>query len=852
MRTIAENKANAASAGMSHGYGLIFLVLALYGSMAQAWDGPVSAYNDVDCLGTRNGSALNCTANDFVVNAVFSAAPDTPPFCVAGNYFDFLVDLDIASGSPTRYDITYYVGQDLQTPQINDPTKSCSATAFPLPPTLPAPWASLDGGINNCADFTSRGSSTVRINKIKVTCAGDANGYLSIPYLLAYQNSAAKDSSCNISAPSTYPIPVTSKCQTGASSVSGTVKVFSGAYVDVTKQTLPDGDPQSFSFNAVGSPGSYVIALTDSTTLDLPQPLDGTYTPTNAAAATNSVNNITLTDGETARFYINALASVQTLTITEAATTNWETTVSMTCNNVTGNPNPTVNNATRTVSANLTTTNSAAACTITNTKRSRMTLVKSILGGRIDAADQFTVSASGGGTLTGTPTVTTSGSATTASTSFYSTPGQALTLTDAKAPFGGGPTPLSSYLSFLTCTGTYTGSGTLPNGAATTSASLTPGPGDDVTCTFVNMPIPEPPTLAKSFIPTIVALNATATLRLVVTNPNTYSSLNGIAFTDTLPAGMTATNGTTPVCGGSLVITGNNQLAFSGGTLASSASCNIDVTVTGTAAGAHHNTTGVVSATESDAGAPSNTATLSVYAAPTVTKMFTPSSIVSGESSNMSITVTNPISNPGNLTGVSISDSYGGTITNDGPGSVVCSGAGSATLSGSVIGGTTVGFINGTLVPGGTCTIYQSVTAASTSTNTTGAPVATGPVTVTGTAAGPVTLSAGFPILTVVKSANAGAGVNPGQIVTYAILVSNTGTGSAINVTVTDVVPNFTTYVANSTRLNGISVAGDGATLPLISGMLIDNNASRSAGSFASGILPAGASATVTFMVVVN
>ena len=852
MRTIAENKANAASAGMSHGYGLIFLVLALYGSMAQAWDGPVSAYNDVDCLGTRNGSALNCTANDFVVNAVFSAAPDTPPFCVAGNYFDFLVDLDIASGSPTRYDITYYVGQDLHTPQINDPTKSCSATAFPLPPTLPAPWASLDGGINNCADFISRGASTVRINKIKVTCAGDANGYLSIPYLLAYQNSAAKDSSCNISDPSTYPIPVTSKCQTGASSVSGTVKVFSGAYVDVTKQTLPDGDPQVFSFNVEGSLGSYVIALTDSTTLDLPQPLDGTYTPANAAAATNAVNNITLTDGETARFYINALASVQTLTITEAATTNWETTASIICNNVTGTPNPTVNNASRTITANLNTTNSAAACTITNTKRSRMTLVKSILGGRIDPADQFTVSASGGGLLTGTTTVTTSGSNATASTTFYSTPGQALTLTDAKAPFGGGPTPLSSYLSFLTCTGTYTGSGTLPNGAATTSASLTPGPGDDITCTFVNMPIPDAPLLAKSFTPTAIALNGVATLRFVVTNPNSYSALTGITFADTLPAGITAPDGITPVCGGILAVTGNSQLDFSGGTLANSASCNIDVTVTGHVAGSHNNTAGAISSTQTGAGASSNTATLNVFAPPVVTKVFVPSTIVSGGTSSMAITVTNPAVNPGSLTGVSLSDSYGGTITNDGPGSVVCSGAGSATLSGGVIGGTTVGFSNGTIVPGGTCVITQSVTAISTSTNTTGAPVATGPVTVTGVAAGPVTLSAGFPILTVVKSASAGPGVNPGQIVTYSIIVSNTGTGSAINVIMTDNLPAFTTYIADSTRLNGIPVAGDGATLPLISGMLVDNNTSRSAGSFASGVLPAGSSALVTFMVMVN
>jgi uncharacterized repeat protein (TIGR01451 family) len=104
-------------------------------------------------------------------------------------------------------------------------------------------------------------------------------------------------------------------------------------------------------------------------------------------------------------------------------------------------------------------------------------------------------------------------------------------------------------------------------------------------------------------------------------------------------------------------------------------------------------------------------------------------------------------------------------------------------------------------------------------------------------------------VLTIFKSAIPTPSVAPGQIITYTIIVTNTSSGRAINATVTDPVPAYTTYVANSTRLNGITVAGDGATSPLVAGLLVDNNGSRTPGALATGILPAGGVATVTFQV---
>ncbi|MCX5848867.1 MAG: hypothetical protein NTW65_05415 [Deltaproteobacteria bacterium] len=126
------------------------------------------------------------------------------------------------------------------------------------------------------------------------------------------------------------------------------------------------------------------------------------------------------------------------------------------------------------------------------------------------------------------------------------------------------------------------------------------------------------------------------------------------------------------------------------------------------------------------------------------------------------------------------------------------------------------------------------------------------------------TSSAKMPVvianLTIMKTADKPTGkVNSGvgEIITYTITVTNNGTGPASNAIVTDPVPTYTTYVANSTRMNGgpppsITVAGDGATSPLIAGLLVDDNTSRGAGVAATGILPAGKSATITFKVTVN
>lgn len=92
-----------------------------------------------------------------------------------------------------------------------------------------------------------------------------------------------------------------------------------------------------------------------------------------------------------------------------------------------------------------------------------------------------------------------------------------------------------------------------------------------------------------------------------------------------------------------------------------------------------------------------------------------------------------------------------------------------------------------------------------------------------------------------------------GDTLRYTITVKNIGTEDAVNVSLRDAIPVFTTYVANSTTLNGVAVADNTGASPLQSGMLINAPENTT-----PGYLRADASATtsnvatITFDVVTN
>jgi uncharacterized repeat protein (TIGR01451 family)/fimbrial isopeptide formation D2 family protein len=118
-----------------------------------------------------------------------------------------------------------------------------------------------------------------------------------------------------------------------------------------------------------------------------------------------------------------------------------------------------------------------------------------------------------------------------------------------------------------------------------------------------------------------------------------------------------------------------------------------------------------------------------------------------------------------------------------------------------------------------------------------------------------ITSAPAFRILKTVQDITSGnSTVMAGDTLRYTITVKNIGTENAIGVTLRDLVPLNTSYVANSTRLNGTVVADPGAGVgTLQSGMLINSPANPTA-----GVMPADASAapanaaTISFDVQIN
>ena len=510
-----------------------------------------TALQDTTCIGARSGN-LTCSANEFAVLPSFSAAPGSPGFCTAGDQLNLNVSIQLSGSNTNRYDIGFFTGQIGNDPRSNTAGNICSAAVVP-PASFPGginPWFDSDG--DTCGDLRettpppATDSVTWTVQNVKVLCQGGTTSALAVPYVLSYDQSSTFLASCS-AANVTNGAP--SKCNSGTAEVTvGVTPLRVGGYVDITKQTRPDADTQSFLYTASGPAGTF-----------LGYSINGGTITSVGDNTIDAADNVSITDGQILRVYMSVTASTQTLTITEQAggqPTHWENNAAISCANVTGTPNAVGNNVTRVITAPLNTTNSAAACTVTNTKRARLSLIKNVIR-RIAAADQFTVSVSGAGstTLTNTSgvaipasavTVTTSGAATgnytnATNPTFRVTPDQSLLISDAMA--AGSTTALSMHESLLTCTNAFAGSGattSLPNNLATTTFNLIPAPDDNITCTFSNKGRLSDLSISKTNGVAALASGSSTSYTIRATN-NGPDTVTGALLSDPAAAGLTVT-----------------------------------------------------------------------------------------------------------------------------------------------------------------------------------------------------------------------------------------------------------------------------------------------------------------------
>jgi uncharacterized repeat protein (TIGR01451 family) len=294
--------------------------------------------------------------------------------------------------------------------------------------------------------------------------------------------------------------------------------------------------------------------------------------------------------------------------------------------------------------------------------------------------------------------------------------------------------------------------------------------------------------VTKSFALASVGAGDQSVMTIAFTNPNA-TSVTGVAFTDTYPAGLTniATGAVlvSNTCGGTLVaVNSGTSTSLTGGTIPV-AGCAIKINVTPATPGSYVNNTGPI--TEGNAvDNPGATGTLTATAltAPTVAKSFTPATVVLGGASQMTITLTNP--NTIAINNASFTDNYPAGIVNAAAAVLVsntCGGGASAAAN-----GTSLALAGGTVPASSSCSIVVNVigVAAGNNVNSTG-PISSNNATTATGASG--TLAVVVTADLAITKTDGIASAIPGTSNTYTIVVTNNGPNDVTGAAVADTVP---------------------------------------------------------------
>jgi uncharacterized repeat protein (TIGR01451 family) len=282
---------------------------------------------------------------------------------------------------------------------------------------------------------------------------------------------------------------------------------------------------------------------------------------------------------------------------------------------------------------------------------------------------------------------------------------------------------------FPAATNSWESSGTLTFGSGLNAAGPTyfriygafannNNPGSDLyldDVIFTGCRVASPPEITKSFAPSPVVVGGSSTLSFTITNPDSSAAATGVAFGDTLPAGLTVTSGSSVQCGGTLSRTAPASLAFSGGSIAAGGSCTVTATVTATTAGPHDNISGFVGSAEGGVNGGSSgiaSASLTAILPPAIAKSFAPSPVLAGTPATLTFTLTNPNASLA-VSGVAFGDSLpvapGAMVVAPAP-AATTSGCGSPTFA-PAAGAAALSFSGGTIAAGGTCIVTVAVSA---------------------------------------------------------------------------------------------------------------------------------------------
>ena len=218
------------------------------------------------------------------------------------------------------------------------------------------------------------------------------------------------------------------------------------------------------------------------------------------------------------------------------------------------------------------------------------------------------------------------------------------------------------------------------------------------------------PTVVKSFSPASIGVGGTSQLTITLATTAGGAGTSAVALTDTYPAGLVNIAGAPLVsnsCGGTVVAAaGGGSVSISGGSIPANSSCAVVVNVTSTTAASYANSIapGALSSS-SGSNAVGASATLAVLSRPTISKAFSPSSISTGGTTTLTLTLNN--SNASALSNASFTDALSGMSVASAALGGTC--VGTSNSPALVVGATALA-LNVPSLPAGGCTVSLQIT----------------------------------------------------------------------------------------------------------------------------------------------
>ena len=156
------------------------------------------------------------------------------------------------------------------------------------------------------------------------------------------------------------------------------------------------------------------------------------------------------------------------------------------------------------------------------------------------------------------------------------------------------------------------------------------------------------PTLVKSLASSTISSGGNTTLTLTLGNPGATGLSLTSDFTDPMPTGVTTTGNSSGTCPGVTVTA--NTITMANGSTIPPGFCNIVVPITSSTSGTVVNTTSALQTSGGNAPAASAPLTVGSGSGPTLIKAFAVSTIASGNSTTLTLTLGNPGATPLTLT----------------------------------------------------------------------------------------------------------------------------------------------------------------------------------------------------------